>query len=274
MSAGLSINGISKTYNSGSQAEVLAVDNCSLEIAPNEFAVIVGPSGCGKTTLLNMLAGFEPLSNGSIYLDGSLIASPSVVCTPGPDRMVVFQHGGLFPWMTALENVCYGPVIRGQLSKVAARRLAMEMLQSVGLETVGSQYPGQMSSGMRRRVEIVRVMIGKPKILLMDEPFRALDALTKTVVQDFLLKLYDEKPSTVLFITHDLIEALFLGDCAFVMTSRPGNVKKLIRINLPRPRTLAMLSSVEFLRLKDELIDSLHDEAVKAFEAGEREAAK
>ncbi len=272
--AGLSVNNVEKRYVTRQDGEVLAVSGCSLSIPPNEFSVMVGPSGCGKTTLLNIIAGFESLSSGEVKLGESVIAARDGTLAPGPDRMVVFQNGGLFPWMTVLENVCYGPVTQGQMTQAAAREEARGMLSRLGLSGIEQRYPGEMSSGMRRRVEIIRAVIGRPRILLMDEPFRALDALTKSVVQDFLLRLYDAQPQTIFFITHDLIEALFLGDRVAVMTTRPGRVKKIIDVQLPRPRCTRMLDSAEFLRLKAEVTEAVHEEAVKAFEMGEREAAK
>jgi NitT/TauT family transport system ATP-binding protein len=272
--ASLSVNQVEKRYLSRRQGEVLALQDCSLTIPANKFTVMVGPSGCGKTTLLNIVAGFDTLTSGEVLLGDSLIAAPNVTLAPGPDRMVVFQHGGLFPWMTVLENVCYGPVIQGQMTRGNAEAEARRMLSLLGLSDIEDRYPGEMSSGMRRRVEIIRALIGRPKILLMDEPFRALDALTKSVVQDFLLRLYDTLPQTIFFITHDLIEALFLGDTVAVMTTRPGRVKKMINVNLPRPRSTRILDSAAFLKLKSEVTDAVHEEAVKAFEMGEKEAAK
>ena len=270
----LSLRNISKTYIDRRLESVQALDRCSLEVSKNEFAVIVGPSGCGKTTLLNIVAGFDDLTEGEILLNGASIASPGKRSSPGPDRMVVFQHGGLFPWMRALENVCFGPMARGQMTFAEARDKARKLMSKVGLQNIEDLYPEDMSSGMRRRLEIVRAIMGQPRILLMDEPFRALDALTKGVVQDFLLKIFDTEPHTIFFITHDLIEAIFLADKIFVMTSRPGKLKKMIEVGLPRPRSLNLLNSPDFLRLKGELTDAIHEEALKAFEMGEREAAR
>ena len=272
--ASLTINHVEKRYKSRRQGEVLALEDCSLTIPANKFSVMVGPSGCGKTTLLNIVAGFDTLTSGEVMLGDALIAARNVTLAPGPDRMVVFQHGGLFPWMTVLDNVCYGPVTQGQMTRAEAAAEARRMLSMVGLSDIERRYPGEMSSGMRRRVEIIRALIVRPKILLMDEPFRALDALTKSVVQDFLLRLYDTLPQTIFFITHDLIEALFLGDTVAVMTTRPGRVKKIMNVNLPRPRSTRILDSAEFLKLKAEVTEAVHEEAVKAFEMGEKEAAK
>jgi NitT/TauT family transport system ATP-binding protein len=272
--ASLAVNRVEKRYQTRRQGEVLALDDCSLSIPANKFSVMVGPSGCGKTTLLNIVAGFDTLTSGEVMLGDSLIAAPNVTLAPGPDRMVVFQHGGLFPWMTVLENVSYGPVIQRQMTRTDAEAEARRMLSVVGLSGIEERYPGEISSGMRRRVEIIRALIGRPKILLMDEPFRALDALTKSVVQDFLLRLYDTLPQTIFFITHDLIEALFLGDTVAVMTTRPGRVKKIIDVDLPRPRSTRIMESAAFLKLKAEVTEAVHEEAVKAFEMGEKEAAK
>ena len=172
-----------------------------------------------------------------------------------------------------LDNVIYGPVIQKKMSRKEAEAQARALMEKVGLAGIGAQYPGEISSGMRRRVEIVRALINDPKILLLDEPFRALDALTKSVMHEYLLELYDLSHKTIFFITHDLEEAIFLGDLVVVMTTRPGRVKKLITVDLPRPRTYRMLASPRFLELKQETIEGVHEEALKAFEAGERELA-
>lgn len=270
---GLSLRQVSKVYQTR-LGSVPAVAACSLDIPAHGFTVLVGPSGCGKTTLLNIVAGFDTLTTGEVTLDGLVIGAPGLAPKPGPDRVVVFQQGGLFPWMTVQENVCYGPVVQKQMSRPQAVDAGRAMLARVGLTGIERLYPGDVSSGMRRRIEIIRALIGQPKILLMDEPFRALDALTKSIMHDFLLRLYDADPYTIFFITHDLIEALFLADRVAVMTTRPGTIKTLFAVNLPRPRSYRVLSSPEFLRLKEDLTDAVHGEAVKAFEMGERELAR
>ncbi len=272
--SGVTIRHVTKKYVTRRSGEVLALDDCSIVIRPNEFFVLVGPSGCGKTTLLNIVAGFDALTFGDVSVGNDLIAAPGVISDPGPDRMVVFQHGGLFPWMTVLENVCYGPVVQKQMTRAVARDHARGMLARVGLREIEERYPGEMSSGMRRRVEIIRALIGHPKVLLMDEPFRALDALNKSVVQEFLLRLFDTHACTIFFITHDLREALFLGDRVGVMTTRPGRVKTIVDVTLARPRSTRMLDSRDFLGLKAQLTEEVHEEALKAFAAGEREAAR
>ena len=268
----LSIRHAGKIYDPEG-VHVVAVEDCSFEVPPGGICVVVGPSGCGKTTLLNAIAGFDHLTSGQVQLDGEVIAAPGRDLEPGPDRIVVFQQGALFPWKTVLDNVTYGPVIQGKMSRKAAQAHALALMGKVGLSGIERQYPGEISSGMRRRVEIVRALINDPKILLLDEPFRALDALTKSVMHEYLLELYDLSHKTIFFITHDLEEAIFLGDIVVVMTTRPGRVKKLIAVDLPRPRSYRMLTSKRFLELKQETIEGVHEEALKAFEAGERELA-
>jgi ABC-type nitrate/sulfonate/bicarbonate transport system, ATPase component len=266
----LRISKVSKLYDPRG-ARVLAVDNCSMDIEPGEFCVIVGPSGCGKTTLLNAIAGFHGISSGEIHLDGELLCSPEQEAVPGPDRVVVFQNGALFPWATVLENVIYGPKAQNLGSDAELAEKARSLLARLGLNKIENSYPGEISSGMRRRVEIARAMIMSPSVLLLDEPFRALDALTKLMVHQFLLDVYDAMPRTVFFITHDLDEAIFLGSRVHIMTTRPGRFKKTLTVDLPRPRSFRDTASPEFMRLKQECDEAVHEEAVKAFEAGERE---
>jgi NitT/TauT family transport system ATP-binding protein len=268
----LSIRGAGKIYDPDG-ARVVAVEDCSFDVPAGGLCVVVGPSGCGKTTLLNAVAGFDHLTSGEIHLDRQLIAAPGRDLEPGPDRIVVFQHGALFPWKTVLDNITYGPLVQGTMRRKEAEARARALMDKVGLAGIESQYPGEISSGMRRRVEIVRALINDPKILLLDEPFRALDALTKSVMHEYLLELYDLSGKTIFFITHDLEEAIFLADLVVIMTTRPGRVKKLIAVDLPRPRTYRLLSSKRFLELKQETIEGVHEEALKAFEAGERELA-
>lgn len=268
----LSIRSAGKIYDPEG-SHVVALDDFSLEIEAGELCVVVGPSGCGKTTLLNAIAGFDRLTSGEIYLDGGLLASPGKRLLPGSDRIVVFQHGALFPWKTVLWNVACGPIMQGRMSRREAEVEARALLEKVGLKGIEQRFPGDLSGGMKRRVEIVRALINDPKLLLLDEPFRALDALTKSVMQEYLLELYDLTKKSVFFITHDLEEAIFLADRVVVMTTRPGRVKKILAVNLPRPRDYRLLASDAFLALKGEALEAIHEEALKAFEAGERELA-
>jgi NitT/TauT family transport system ATP-binding protein len=272
MRGALSIRGAGKIYDPGG-LHVVAMQDVAVEVPAGAFCVVVGPSGCGKTTLLNAIAGFDNLTSGEIRLDDRTIASASARPEPGPDRMVVFQNGALFPWKTVLWNVSCGPVRQARLSPADAERQARELMHKVGLSGIEDQFPEQLSGGQKRRVEIVRALMNDPEILLLDEPFRALDALTKSVVQEFLLEVYDLAPKTVFFITHDLEEAIFLADIVVVMTTRPGTVKSIVRIDIPRPRDHRVLTTPRFLQLFAELQQGIHEEARKAFEAGERELA-
>lgn len=269
----LLVSNVTKIYDPLG-VNVLAVDDCSLELEEGEFLAIVGPSGCGKTTLLNMVAGFDSLTKGEIKLDDKTIGSPSLKLKPGPDRVVVFQAGALFPWKTLLENVMFGPVMQGLMSKADAKRKAMEFLKLMGLEDFSNSYPLNVSSGMQRRTEIVRALMTDPKIILLDEPFRAMDALTKSIVHQYVLKAHSLSKKSVFFITHDLDEAIYLANRVFIMTTRPGRLKESIEVTLPRPRTPDMLGSSEFLHLKQKVFDLVHEEALKAFERGERELAR
>lgn len=269
----ISIRNVSKIYDPGG-VNVVAVDDCSLEIASGEICMIVGPSGCGKTTLLNAIAGFHSITSGTIHLDGELLCgSNKPKAEQGADRIVVFQNGALFPWKTIRDNVAYGPMVQGRLSPAEARDKADQMLAEAGLHDVGDKYPGEVSSGMARRAEIVRALINDPKVLLLDEPYRAMDALTKSIMHEALLEMYDRTKVTIFFITHDLEESIFLGDRVVVMTTRPARVKKIVDVRIPRPRNYKALSSNEFRVLFAETKDAVHEEAIKAFEAGERELA-
>ena len=268
----ISIRNVSKVYDPDG-AKVLAVIDCSMEIKAGEFCVVVAPSGCGKTTLLNAIAGFHGITAGEILLDGQVLCNASQQAAPGSDRIVVFQNGALFPWFTVLENVTFGPVVQGGISDKQARDKARAMLSQMGLQGIENNYPSEISSGMRRRVEIARAMMNDPRVLLLDEPFRALDALTKTVVHQFLLDVYDKSKKTIFFITHDLEEAIFLGSKVYIMTTRPAKIKTILDVDIPRPRDFRVLSSSSYIRLKKECIEAVHEEALKAFAAGEREMA-
>ena len=269
----LSIRDVGKIYDPEG-VHVVALEHCSLEIEPGGFVAVVGPSGCGKSTLLNVLAGFDHLTSGEVDFDGRPLAGIGRTPVPGPDRVVVFQNGALFPWFTVLDNITYGPVRQRLLSRDDARERAMTLLASTGgLDRIAGAYPGQLSSGMQRRVEILRALINNPKILLLDEPFRAMDTVSKSTMHQHLLDIYDRFRKTVFFITHDLDEAILLADQVVVMTTRPGTIKMLIDVDLPRPRHRDMATSDTFLALKRQAIAAVHEEARRAFERGERELA-
>lgn len=260
-----------KTYGMKG-AGVLAVDHCTFDVPPGEITVVVGPSGCGKTTLLNAIAGFHSLSSGSIYLDDQMLCGPGKLkAEPGPDRIVVFQNGALFPWKTNIENVAFGPIMQGTMTKAEAYEKARSMMADAGLRDIEDDYPGEISSGVRRRVEIVRALMNDPKILLLDEPYRALDSLTKSVMHESLLEIFYKNRVTIFFITHDLEEAIFLGHRVVIMTSRPCRPKKILDIDIPHPRDYGVLTTKRFREFMDETAAAVHEEAIKAFAAGEKE---
>jgi len=269
----LSIKNVTKIYDP-TGVNVMAVDNCSMEIAGGEVCMIVGPSGCGKTTLLNAIAGFHSITEGSIHLDGELLCGPErPKADQSAERMVVFQHGALFPWKTLQENVAYGPTVQKALSPSQAMEKSGQMLAEAGLGNFIKKFPGEVSSGMARRAEIVRALINNPKVLLLDEPYRAMDALTKQIMHESLLETYDRTGVTIFFITHDLEEAIFLGDKVHIVTTHHCQLKKTVEVKIPRPRSYETQSSEKFRKLLVEVNDAVHEEAVKAFKAGEREMA-
>ena len=269
----LSIKNVTKIYDP-TGVNVMAVDNCFMEIAGGEVCMIVGPSGCGKTTLLNAIAGFHSITEGSIHLDGELLCGPErPKADQSAERMVVFQHGALFPWKTLQENVAYGPTVQKALSPSQAMEKSGQMLAEAGLGNFVKKFPGEVSSGMARRAEIVRALINNPKVLLLDEPYRAMDALTKQIMHESLLETYDRTGVTIFFITHDLEEAIFLGDKVHIVTTRPCQLKKTVEVKIPRPRSYETQSSEKFRKLLVEVNDAVHEEAIKAFKAGEREMA-
>jgi NitT/TauT family transport system ATP-binding protein len=267
----LSLKEVVKIYDPDG-ARVMAVDHCSLEVEAGEICMIVGPSGCGKTSLLNAIAGFHDIDGGSIRLDSELLCGPDRRQAPiGPDRVVVFQNGALFPWKTNLENISFGPVAQGRLSRGEARERARVMMAEAGLAGYEHEYPGRISSGLRRRVEIVRALINDPAVLLLDEPYRALDALTKSVLHEALLEVYYRTRKTIFFITHDLEEAIFLGHRVVVMTARPCRPKRIFEIDIPHPRDYSVLTSKRFREIAAEVAEAVEEEAQKSFARGERE---
>ncbi|MEJ0071227.1 MAG: ABC transporter ATP-binding protein [Pseudomonadota bacterium] len=233
------IDGLDKHYASASGAAVTALQNISMSVEAGEFAVIVGPSGCGKTTLLRIVAGLIPVELGAVALRGNPVHGPS------RDIGVVFQDPHLFPWRTVLDNVLL-PAQVLRLPRVAARQRARALIELVGLTGFENRYPHELSGGMRQRAAIARALLHDPPVLLMDEPFGALDAMTREQMNRDLLEIWQHAQKTVLLITHSIAEAVFLADRVFVMTARPGRILDVIRVELPRPRTLALLSDPAF----------------------------
>ena len=239
------------------EGAVQAVTNVSLSVAPGEFVSIIGPSGCGKSTLLNALAGFLKPTAGSVLVDGEPVKGPSA------ERGVVFQQYSLFPWKTVRQNVEFGLKMRGMgrsQRQVAARTL----LGLAGLSAFENHYPDKLSGGMKQRVGIVRALATGPRILLLDEPFGALDAQTRTIMQQILLNMWQQLKTSVLFVTHDIDEAIFLSDRVYVMTARPGRIKAEILVPLARPREASVTLSSEFLGLRRGLMSLIRDESLKA----------
>ena len=269
----ISVSNVRKIYDPEG-ASVHALEDCSCEIPSGKFIAMVGPSGCGKSTLLNMIAGFDTPTDGDIRLDGQLLVNSSTQTPPSSDRVVVFQNGALFPWKTVLENIAYGPIVQKTRSREQAEQEALELLRKAGgLERIASAFPNQISSGMQRRVEILRALINQPKVLLLDEPFRAMDTVSKSKMHQHLLDIHYKFKPSMLLITHDLVEAILLADVVLVMTTRPGTIKVNIDIDLPRPRSRDMILSEEFTKLQKQAIAAVHEEARKAFERGEKELA-
>ncbi len=216
-------------YDISAGEQVVALASLTLDIHDGEFVTLLGPSGCGKSTFLNILAGFEHPDGGRVTLDGQPIPGP------GPDRGMVFQEYALFPWLNVVQNVSYG--LREQsLPAEQIQERVSHWLQLVGLDGFERRYPHELSGGMRQRVALVRVLANDPKILLMDEPFAAVDAQTRALLQKELERLWEQQRKTVLFVTHSVEEAIFLGDRVVVMTARPGRIKEVLHIDLPRPR--------------------------------------
>jgi len=230
-----------------------AVQSVDFAIEPGEFVCILGPSGCGKSTLLGALAGHITPSHGSLTLDGKPVKGPS------PERGMVFQHHTLFPWRSALDNVAFGLKMRG-ISKQERRAQALEMLKLVGLEDSAKRWPSQLSGGMQQRVEIARVLINKPRLLLMDEPFGALDAQTRLKMQELLLSIWSRIRTSVVFVTHDIDEALFLADRILVMSPRPGQIIEDLYVDFARPRRTELVTTPEFMRLKRHCLELLNHE--------------
>jgi NitT/TauT family transport system ATP-binding protein len=231
-----------------------ALQDVSLAIAPGEFVCVLGPSGCGKSTLLGALAGHWTPSHGGIRVDGRPVAGPH------PERGLVFQQHTLLPWKKVLDNVAFGLKMQGVARRERNER-ARELLGLVGLAGFEDRYPVQLSGGMQQRVEIARVLINRPRVMLMDEPFGALDAQTRLKMQELLLDVWARVNTTIVFITHDIDEALFLADRILVMSPRPGRIIDEIRLDFARPRHPDLMTSIHFTRLKRHCLDLLHPQA-------------
>ncbi len=260
------VENVTKSYGSGLFTKAVVKD-CSFVIERNKLTVMIGPSGCGKSTLIRLLAGFEKPTSGSIRIDGKSITGP------GKDRLVVFQESALFPWMTTYDNIMYGPRARGE-DTPASRAQADFLLDKVGLKAFRKKYPPQLSGGMQRRAELARAMINNPDVMILDEPFRGLDAMSKELMWEYYAGLFEESHRTNFFVTTDIDEAIFLADRLIVMTNIPTKVRATLEVNIPRPRRLANIFDNDHAnQVKMKALSLLHEEAMKSFSGGSRAAA-
>jgi NitT/TauT family transport system ATP-binding protein len=250
------VDSVSHMYRPPRGREVLALDDISLEVANREFIALLGPSGCGKSTLLYLIGGFLPVEKGGILVDGNAVTAP------GPDRGIVFQHFALFPWKTVRGNILYGLERQG-MPKDQREQRAREFIDLVGLTGFEDSYPSQLSGGMRQRTAIARTLAFDPKILLMDEPFGALDAQTRGLMQSELLRIWQRTPKTVIFVTHDVQEAVYLADRVAVMSARPGRIKTIVDTKFDK-NDPNIFKAPAFVDKVDELWNLVRDEAIKA----------
>jgi len=244
--AAVIVSGVAKRYARP------VIEDLSFELAAGALTVLMGPSGCGKTTLACMLAGYVAPDAGTLAIDGRRVTAA------GPDRIMVFQETALWHWMTVLDNVMFGPRASGAMRAGEAREKALELLQKFGLQEFRDKYPGQLSGGMRRRVELAQAMINNPRLMILDEPFRGLDVMTRGLMQEYYLSLFAESRLTTLFITSELEEALVMGERVLVMDGAPARIAQSIDIDLPYPRTPQVLASERYLELKRELMAALY----------------
>ncbi|HWO40833.1 MAG TPA: ABC transporter ATP-binding protein [Candidatus Eisenbacteria bacterium] len=263
----LIVHRVAKTFGTlanGAQP-LKAVDDVSFEVRTGEFFSIIGPSGCGKSTLLRIIGGLVPDFDGEVKIDGKPIQGPH------PWVGMVFQEESTFPWRTALANVAFGLEMRG-VAPEKRRRQALEMIELVGLQGFEERYPSELSGGMRQRVAIARALVMEPKILLMDEPFGALDEQTRIILGEELLKIKEKLRQTIIFVTHNINESVQLSDRVMVMTARPGRVKGIFDIDLPHPRDAAIIGSERFGRLVGQVWGTLRQESIKGFKQMESRA--
>ena len=248
----LKIDNVYKEYQ-GRNGKTIALNGVSLDIKENEFICVVGPSGCGKSTLLNIIAGLLEPTSGTVSLDGKVIEGTGV------ERGVVFQQYALFPWRTVLKNVMF-PLEMKKVPKAEAEAIARKYIKSVGLEGFEKSFPKELSGGMKQRVAIARAYAANPEVLLLDEPFGALDAQTRVQLQSELLETWEKEKKTCFFITHDVDEAVILAQRVIIMSARPGRIKKIVDIDIPYPRTQATKTDPRFLELKSEIWNQVYQE--------------
>ncbi len=251
----IAVHGVTMTFETRT-GTVTALDDISLEVPDASFACIVGASGCGKSTLLNIMAGLVRPSTGTVTVDGRPVEGP------GADRGMVFQSYTLYPWLRVRENVEFGPSLRG-VPAGERRKVSDQLLREMKLSDFARAYPRELSGGMKQRVAIARALANDPQVLLMDEPFGALDALTRSSAQRFLTGIWEQHRRTIAFVTHDIDEAIFLGDTVFVMTPRPGRIREVLEIDIPRPRTLDDMATTRFAELKHRILSLIYEHEEK-----------
>jgi NitT/TauT family transport system ATP-binding protein len=250
----MEVSGVNKSFIGGKEALI----DVNFKVEKGTFTCLCGPSGCGKTTLINLLAGYDMPDRGSVHLDGQPVKEASW------DRLVIFQETALFPWMTVWDNALFGPRAQG-IDKAKAEKRAQDFINRVALTGFEDKYPMQLSGGMQRRAELVRTLVNDPKVMLMDEPFRGLDAMTREIIQEYVIKLYEETKVSILFITAELEEAIYLGDVVYFLTAAPGTIKEKMEVDLPRPRLFEHTLTERFQELQTKAIEIVDEEAVKAF---------
>jgi NitT/TauT family transport system ATP-binding protein len=255
------VENVTQIWGGGSRAEVVALDRFSHRFGSHRFSCLLGPSGCGKSTLVQIVGGLEEATSGTVRIADP--AQPGIARPLGADSVMVWQNLNLFPWRSVIDNVAFGLEMRG-VARDERYAKARALIASVGLRGFESHRPGQLSGGMRQRVALARALIMERPILLMDEPFAALDAQTKIVMQEELLRIFDATRKTILFVTHAIEEAILLGDEVVVMTARPGRIKEVIAVDLPRPRSLDMVNSPEFGALFDRTFHLIREEVTAA----------
>lgn len=262
----IELRSVSKSYGTGENFKEVIKD-CSLEITSGVLTVMIGPSGCGKSALIRLIAGFEKPSSGSITIDGRPVNGP------GKDRLVIFQESALFPWMTTEDNILYGPRAAGE-DNSKNKDLANFLIDKVGLNQFKKKFPNQLSGGMQRRCELARALINQPEVMVLDEPFRGLDEMTKELMWEYYANLYEENKATNFFVTTDIDEAIFLADRLIIMTNIPTRVAAVIDIDIPKPRRLSnIFDSDQANAIKMKALKILHEEAMKSFSGGSKAAA-
>jgi NitT/TauT family transport system ATP-binding protein len=252
----IAIDNVSHVYRPPRGKPVLALENVSLDVQPREFLALLGPSGCGKSTLLYLIGGFLPIETGGINVNGAPVKAP------GPDRGIVFQHFALFPWKTVRDNILYG-LERQRMPRAEREQRAQDFIDLVGLSGFEDSYPSQLSGGMKQRTALARTLAFDPSILLMDEPFGALDAQTRHLMQAELLRIWQRTPKTVIFVTHDVQEAVYLADRVCVMSARPGRIKTIVDTKFDK-NDPGIFKAKHFVDKVDELWNLVRDEAIKA----------